>query len=167
MTKGPYSATIAIRLAARLVRARNGCLEWTGAVGHAGYGRINRGRRGAGWSPTHRVAWELEHGPVPDGMGVLHRCDNPPCCEVSHLFLGSQQVNTQDMMSKDRGRGQLPSGASHPDAKLTDAQVSAMRALYPELENYAELGRRFGVSKQYARTIVLGRARAPQSPLRL
>lgn len=49
---------------------------------------------------SHRVAYELEHGPIPDGMNVCHRCDNPPCCNPSHLFLGSQGENVWDAAAK-------------------------------------------------------------------
>mgnify|MGYP001587930897 CR=1 FL=1 len=52
----------------------------------------------------HRLAWEFTHGPVPPDLHVLHTCDNPPCCEESHLWLGTHQENQQDMYAKGRGR---------------------------------------------------------------
>jgi hypothetical protein len=54
---------------------------------------------------AHRIAYELECGPVPEGMFVLHRCDNPPCVRVSHLFLGTRADNLADMRAKGRGVG--------------------------------------------------------------
>jgi hypothetical protein len=51
---------------------------------------------------VHRVAWELEHGPIPDGMLILHRCDNPACWAPEHLFLGTQADNVRDMHAKGR-----------------------------------------------------------------
>src|SRR5580704_8040718 len=86
--------SLAERLAAYLVPEGN-CLVWTGGHTLGGYGVINRGRRGAGMASTHRLAWELAYGPVPDGMNVLHHCDNPPCCEPTHLFLGTGQDNSR------------------------------------------------------------------------
>jgi hypothetical protein len=53
---------------------------------------------------SHRAAWKLTHGPIPDGLQVLHRCDNPPCCNPAHLFLGTQQDNIADMHKKGRYR---------------------------------------------------------------
>ena len=91
------------RLAAGLERKPNGCLEWTGATNDCGYGRISfHGRP----MRTHRLAWILANGPIPDGMGVLHHCDNPPCCDVEKcLFLGTQAVNLGDMAAKGRAVG--------------------------------------------------------------
>jgi hypothetical protein len=131
----------------------NGCIVWTKARSPWGYGRLRRGGRAAGITHTHRAAWELANGPIPDGLFVLHRCDNPPCCNVEHLFLGTLEDNTQDMLAK--GRCRALKGAQHPDARLTDAQVADLRRMAPTVGNYAELGRRFGISKQYARALCL------------
>lgn len=78
------------------------CLEWTGARTQAGYGKASVA--GVRWIPAHRAAWELANGPIPDGTYVLHRCDNPPCVAVNHLFLGTHSDNMRDMLSKNRGR---------------------------------------------------------------
>lgn len=89
------------RVARRLVPAENGCLEFSGARDNRGYGQIGiahvRYR-------AHRVAWEGVYGPIPDGLCVLHRCDNPPCCNVAHLFLGTKADNNADMAAKGRAR---------------------------------------------------------------
>lgn len=151
---------LAERLQRRLVVGANGCIEWTGARTASGYGRIGRGRRGEGWTHAHRAAWEVAHGPIPEGLCVLHRCDNPPCCNPEHLFLGSLEDNSRDMVTKGRGRKQIPAGEAHPDARLTDADVAELRGLAPSVGNYAELGRRFGISKQHARALVLRAKRA-------
>lgn len=154
-----YSSTIATRLASGLRREPSGCLVWTKTRVAFGYGRISRGSRGAGNASTHRVAWELENGPIPDGMHVLHHCDNPPCCEPSHLFLGTLSDNTQDMLSKGRAKGHIPSGTAHPSARLSDAEVEQLKAVAAWTGNYAEAGRQFGVSKQHARSLCLGHKR--------
>jgi hypothetical protein len=90
------------RLAARLVRTDSGCLEWTGAT-LKGYGQIGDGQRVL---YAHRVAYELAKGSVPDGLLVCHHCDNPPCCEPTHLFVGTVQDNTDDMIAKGRAAWQ-------------------------------------------------------------
>ena len=79
------------------------CLEWQAALDHHGYGRLSSrlGRVGS-WESAHRVAWELAHGPIPEGLKVLHKCDNPPCVTDEHLFLGTMKDNTRDMMAKGR-----------------------------------------------------------------
>jgi hypothetical protein len=94
--------TVAERLAAGLERKPNGCLEWTKATNRHGYGLIGVDGRSR---LAHRVAWTLANGPIPEGMCVLHRCDNPPCCDVEGcLFLGTQADNVTDMETKGRGR---------------------------------------------------------------
>lgn len=82
----------------------SGCWEWQGGrtkgVGKSfSYGRtlVNKKKMLA-----HRYAWTLKFGPVPEGMMVCHKCDNPPCCNPSHLFLGTGKDNTQDALKKGR-----------------------------------------------------------------
>ena len=97
----PLNRSVADRLAAHLVRMPNGCLEWTGATGPRGYGTINVNGVPMG---THRLAWQLANGPIPDGLFVCHHCDNPPCCDVEKcLFLGTNAENVADMIAKGRG----------------------------------------------------------------
>lgn len=82
-------------------KAENGCWEWMGTRLPRGYGRttiIKGGRQ----MYTHRLAWELTHGPIPDGLFVCHTCDNPPCCNLDHLWLGTIKDNNQDCTKKGR-----------------------------------------------------------------
>jgi len=98
------------RLTVGLIRAPNGCLEWTGATNPAGYGLM---RANGKVVLTHRLAWALANGAIPDGLQVLHHCDNPPCGQTEssdafpdgHLFLGTDADNRADMAAKGRGRG--------------------------------------------------------------
>jgi len=96
----------------------------------------------------------LTNGPIPDGMQVLHRCDNPPCCNPAHLFLGTQADNIADMIAKRRGGA--VSGEAHYRAKLTADQVSAIRARYAAGETQVALAREFGVSQTNISRIVRG-----------
>jgi len=75
------------------------CIEWTGGRFAGGYGYVQLGGRSL---RAHRVEWERHYGPIPAGMVVCHRCDNPPCINVEHLFLGTMQDNMTDMVSKGR-----------------------------------------------------------------
>jgi hypothetical protein len=84
------------------VRYAGNCWEWTGTRNQKGYGQIaSGGCKGM----AHRIAWTLANGPIPDGLCVLHRCDNPPCINPAHLWLGTVADNNLDKKIKGRGRG--------------------------------------------------------------
>jgi len=74
---------------------------------------------------AHRVSWMLHHGPILDKLHVLHKCDNPPCVRPDHLFLGTNGDNVRDCYQKGR---RISSGSHNSNAKLTAAQVEAIRA---------------------------------------
>jgi HNH endonuclease len=75
------------------------CREYMGARSAGGYGVVRRGGKAVN---LHRYIWILANGPIPEGMCVCHRCDNPPCFRLDHLFLGTRAENTGDMMAKGR-----------------------------------------------------------------
>lgn len=84
---------------------RSSCWEWKGVrVGSMTikYGQFNFP---GGRTAAHRFSWYLAHGPIPNGLQVLHKCDNPPCVNPSHLFLGTQADNVHDCVAKGRARG--------------------------------------------------------------
>lgn len=153
------------RLYSRVVRQDSGCLIWLGAKSTQGYGQIGRGRSLEGLIHTHVAAWEIANGRVPDGLYVLHRCDNRPCLEVGHLFLGTHQDNMADMKAKGRGRG--AEGQRNANAKLTMGQVEQIRFRYhkgvhPALGtggSSSELAREFGVTPQYVNQLARGQWR--------
>lgn len=81
---------IAQRLWAKTVPTEDGCWNWTGGIDPTGYGRISAGGT---MGYTHRVAVELFHGPIPDGMDVDHLCRNRACCNPAHLEVVTRQEN--------------------------------------------------------------------------
>lgn len=112
LTNGRGCIDPAERLALQSKRSKNGCLEWTGSISKRGYGQTMWRYK---FFSAHRLAWTLSNGDIPDGMWVLHKCDNPKCIEVSHLFLGSPSDNRRDCL--DKGRGNLKSGEDHHQYK--------------------------------------------------
>jgi hypothetical protein len=100
----------------RKVEKTDSCWVWTGYRNKTGYGMIGK-ERTRGCSLTHRVSWELAHGPIPNGLFVCHKCDNPGCVRPDHLFLGSQKTNMADCSAKGRHprnkTNYLPSGEKH------------------------------------------------------
>jgi len=101
---------------------------------------------------AHQIAWVSANGPIPDGLNVLHRCDNPPCCRPEHLFLGTQKDNVRDCMAK--GRFVLPPlhvGENQHLSKLTAKTVRRIRGIHLSGRGRGERGtkavaRAFGVS---------------------
>lgn len=122
------------------------CWTWTGKVDKGGYGRIISKTKGT--TKAHRLSWMLFNGSVPDGLCVLHRCDNPRCVNPSHLFLGTNLDNIEDRNNKGRSKGAR--GESSGTAKLTSAQVLEIRRRHrprSARNSGAALAREFGVSQ--------------------
>lgn len=78
------------------------CWLWTGARKESGHGVIGLGKREQGLVRAHRLSWTIHNGNIPKGMLVCHKCDNPPCVNPDHLFLGSQLDNVRDCIQKGR-----------------------------------------------------------------
>ena len=76
------------------------CWPWIAGTSHRGYGAFYLDH---GMHQSHRVSWELTHGPITDGLHVLHTCDNPPCVNPAHLFLGTDRDNARDSVAKGHG----------------------------------------------------------------
>src|SRR5271157_2661157 len=117
-----------------------GCWIWKNCKTGAGYGQIYLNGR---IEYSHRLAWILCVGPIPNGLFVLHSCDNPPCCRPDHLFLGTPKDNSVDAAQK--GRLVCPVGAEHVNAKLTDDQVRQARERAAFGESQRAIARSYGV----------------------
>jgi hypothetical protein len=126
----------------------SGCRPWKGCTNSKGYGLFWIGNK---QYLAHRVAWTIEHGD-PGDMSVLHSCDNPPCCSVSCLFLGTQLDNVSDMVSK--GRKVTRRGAENYNAKFTDAQVREIRERHTNGEQQKALADYFGVGQTTIHSVV-------------
>jgi hypothetical protein len=158
------------------VEKTEGCWLWMAARDKDGYGnvrwRMERER-------AHRLSWRLTYGNIPDGLWVLHRCDNPPCVRPDHLFLGTAKDNTADMLNKGRYIShrqkwtpeqrakvaefyrQYPEvrarGERCHTAKLTAEKVLEMRRVRRETGRpYADIAIEFGVSKRAALLAIQG-----------
>lgn len=123
------------------------CWEWKASKYPNGYGmfKANYGVTGA-----HRFSYEWHIGKIPEGMCVLHSCDNRACVNPGHLFIGTKKDNTHDMMRKGRFRYKKPKvmrGMESPSAKISDLSVQRIR-LVGRVISQRELGKIFGVGQQ-------------------
>lgn len=118
------------------------CWPYQGYRSARGYGFVTEGA--AKNTPAHRYMYRLVFGEVPDNKVVCHKCDNPPCCNPNHLWLGSNAENIQDMWRKGRGKQARPlKGEAHMSAKLTEDDVREIRA---SSDPRPKLATRYGVS---------------------
>lgn len=134
----------------RHVKKTDSCWVWTGYTNPFGYGEIRVGSTRDGsrrMKQAHRFSWELHYGPIPQDLFILHKCDNPPCVNPDHLFLGTQLDNMRDMIRKDRGAvpPSMP-GESNPNAKLSAADVFQIRHSLIFGVKGTVLAKRYGVT---------------------
>jgi hypothetical protein len=128
----------------------DGCWEWTGKLQGSGYGQF---RVEKAFVTSHRYAYELHYGPIPDGLKVLHKCDNRKCCNPSHLFLGTSADNSADMVAKGRQAKGIQHGNAKLDVDIADAMREMCRRFPPTRQRHelsfgiaSFLGRWFGVT---------------------
>ena len=103
----PTNPTPYERVMSRTAPGPDGCIEYQGTRGRFGYGQTRIGSRIDGTRRSvkvHRLVWEEHHGPIPEGLVVRHKCDNPPCCNIEHLEIGTQQDNIRDKVERGRSR---------------------------------------------------------------
>jgi hypothetical protein len=146
-------APIDRRFWARVQVTGAGCWLWQGARSASGYGNF-KPRRGLRVS-AHRIAWELVHGAIPDGLCVLHRCDVKPCVNPAHLWLGTIADNNADRAAKGRSRHQ--DGEANSCARLTAMQVREIRRRYERGSiSQSALARVYAISQTQISRIMTG-----------
>ncbi len=118
------------------------CWEWQAARTHDGYGEF--GLDGA-IVKAHRFAYKMFVGQIPDGQIICHHCDNPPCCNPNHLFLGTDLINNHDMMSK--GRNVVLRGVNNGFAKLNDNLVREIKQCLLDGMKQRDIAIQFRISK--------------------
>jgi hypothetical protein len=128
-------------------RTDTDCLEWAGSRGPQGYGLVRQPPKTV---RTHRAVMECVVGPIPSSLFVCHECDNPPCVNPAHLFVGTPADNSRDALAK----GRLKSEELH--AVLTESQVREIFRRRSSGEKAVDLGREFGVSDRTVADIYCG-----------
>lgn len=137
-------------------RGPDECWIWTGYKSEHGYGKLTSGRRKDGdfkLIRAHRFSYTLKHGPIPKGVEICHKCDNPSCVNPNHLFAGSHQDNASDMVAK----GRQAIGNRLPWAKLTPSDIPRIRQLHSEGISRRKIAKQYGVSYATILDVIEGR----------
>jgi len=135
------------------------CWNWLGAINDSGYGIVSLGGRNL---RAHRVSWELKNKKqIPDGKCVLHRCDNRPCVNPDHLFLGTRADNVSDMDDKGRRKSGIGNGSGQ--AKLSEADISEIWKATFRGETNREIAGKYGVSHTSIWQVLNGRTWVAQT----
>jgi len=137
-------------------RGPDECWPWRGAANFKGYGRFYLA--GGPFVQSTRYSYELAHGPIPVGAHMLHRCDNPPCVNPAHLFVGDPRANMADCMRK--GRNYPPPhhlGERNHAAKLSVEQVRDIRRRAELGEQRKDIAAVYNVAPANVSQIVLRR----------
>src|SRR3990167_298323 len=121
----------------------NECWMWNGSKDREGYGSVYRweNRKRIYITKAHRYSWALTNGSIPDGLKVLHHCDNPSCVNPSHLFIGTQSDNMKEMYNKNRANNR---GSANPNTHFSEAEIISMRGNYKR-GDAASLAKKYNV----------------------
>jgi hypothetical protein len=138
----------------RFLIKSDGCWKWFGKKNN-GYGVFSKGSKKDGYFLAHRFSWELHNKQkIPEGMFVMHKCDNPECCNPEHLMIGTPKDNTQDMLKKGRRRVVAPLGTENGKSVLNEEKVRFIRS--SDL-SHAKLAKELEVSASCVRGVRIGR----------
>lgn len=127
------------------------CWLWTGGLFRDGYGMFTVDRV---TFRSHRFSWELHNGKIKKGLQVLHKCDNPPCVNPAHLFLGTNQDNVDDRHQKGRTRA----GDNHRSTKFSSEIISQIKNL-KGIKKQCDIAKDFGISRPHINNIFSGKRR--------
>ena len=139
-----------------------GCMEWALGATRDGYGKVKVG--GKTWR-AHRAMWMAVHGDAPQGMMVCHRCDNPKCVNVEHLFLGTAAENMADKLAKGRYKGgpshwktRSSAGCNNVNARINDEIARQIRGLRRSGVSAAAIAQIFNIASQTVYKVASGRS---------
>lgn len=142
-------------------KRENSCWEWTRCLHKDGYGQLSYHRK---FWLAHRLAWHLARGPIPKGICVCHKCDNPKCINPDHLFIGSHAENMSDMKNKGR-RKNINSGELNGRAKISASDAAEIRNKYQSGKTrQVDLAAEYGIAQTVISLIVRGKIWKQENP---
>jgi hypothetical protein len=131
------------------------CWEWQGYLNESGYGFTRIGGRGGKAWLAHRLSWEIHNGQIPDGLHVLHKCDNPKCVNPNHLFLGTNLDNILDRVKKGRSNPWIRNAPreKHPRTKILKHELDEMLSMRKQGIKVVEIAKKFNICKEHCSKI--------------
>ncbi len=131
--------------------AINECWLWGAYITPYGYGQTRIGGRGSKAILAHRLSWMVNVGEIPAGMHVLHKCDNPPCCNPNHLFIGTNLDNIIDRVSKNRSNRWIKDAPreKHPSTKILKDELNQMLKMRENKIKVVDIAKQFNISKEH------------------
>ena len=132
----------------------NKCWGWNASLCF-GYGQVNQYENGKYKKYfAHRLSWEIHNGTIPSGLCILHKCDNPICCNPNHLFLGTKRDNIIDCYSKKRRPiNNWCQGEKNPSSKLNEKNIIDIRQLLNKGLKQLEIALSFNISQSTVSSI--------------
>jgi hypothetical protein len=136
----------------------NDCWEWQFTKTKAGYGTVNyKSER----TTAHRIAYKLTKGEIPQGLIVMHSCDNRACCNPAHLSIATQKENIHDMIKKGRSGDCRNFGKNHGGSKVTEAIAKEILKQYSETAiSQQRLSEIYGISQTHISRLIRGESKA-------
>jgi len=126
------------------IQDNNGCINWIGPLRGKGYGYMNIDRSKI---KSNRIAWQIKNGPIPKGKLVLHKCDNPKCCNPDHLYLGNFGDNMTDRCSRTTVRmGRV--------TDLTEHDINRITELYKNGKTQKSIAKELGFTQSYISMLI-------------
>ena len=138
---------------------KDGCWNWNGSFDKDGYSKMTV-KTNMGFNRAHITSWKIHNGKIPEGLCVLHKCDNPSCTNPEHLFLGTAKDNTQDMIKKGRDGFNIWNqlGSLNPQSKLDENKVKEIKKMIQKGLKSLEISLKFNVSRRTITDIRLNKS---------
>ena len=145
-----------VRFNSKVKNMENGCIEFTGAKNKDGYGQFYINET-IGNVMAHRFSFELSYGKIPEGLIICHKCDNPKCVNIDHLFLGTHKDNSDDKINKGRFKSAYTNLGNHPNSILSVQDVKEIKNLINIGLRNIDIARKFNISHKLVSLIRLGK----------
>jgi hypothetical protein len=132
------------------------CWPWMAYRNESNYGQTRIGGRGSKAVLAHRLSWIVHFGEIPVGMHILHKCDNPPCCNPNHLFMGTNYDNILDRVKKGRSKPWLKNAPreKHPRSKIFSQELKEMIKMRESGGKVVEIARKFNISHEHCSLLI-------------